>query len=169
MYRFFVLSLFCFFLSACGGGSGSSARTSSTLPAEPDRTANNATLAGVDSDGDGVRDDVQRLIYRTYTSSTKRALATALAKETRKLYITPPMLPAEARKIADEKERVWGCIFSQKQIPFDERANILEIITASHSDTAGRMKVYLQYSELLHGQTFYSRSNEPGICDGILP
>lgn len=169
MRRFFVLPLLCLFLSACGGGSGSSARTSSNLPAEPDRTANNATLAGIDSDGDDVRDDVQRLIFNTYTSATKRALATALAKETRKLYMTPPTTKAEARKIADDKGKPIYCIYSRREMDFEERSEIIDLITAAHADTAARMKAYREYNKLLHGETFYSRSNEPGICDGILP
>jgi hypothetical protein len=34
------------------------------LPPEPDPSTNNATLHGIDSNGDGVRDDVERYIYR---------------------------------------------------------------------------------------------------------
>ena len=36
------------------------------LPAEPDETLNNSTLLGIDSNSNGVRDDVERWIYETY-------------------------------------------------------------------------------------------------------
>ncbi len=56
-------------LVACGGGSGagSNSGTATTIngiavPPAPDAAANNATLAGVDSNGNGVRDDVERVL-----------------------------------------------------------------------------------------------------------
>jgi len=36
------------------------------LPPEPDETINNSTLLGIDSNNNGVRDDVERWIYETY-------------------------------------------------------------------------------------------------------
>lgn len=44
------------------------------LPPDPG-AAGNATLAGIDSDGDGVRDDVQRYIGLTYPQSAKERAA----------------------------------------------------------------------------------------------
>ncbi|MEN8147815.1 MAG: Ig-like domain-containing protein, partial [Campylobacterota bacterium] len=38
------------------------------LPPEPDPAVNNATLLGVDSNNNGVRDDVERWIYTTYNT-----------------------------------------------------------------------------------------------------
>ena len=40
-----------------------------TLPPEPDPTVNNATLLGVDSNGNGVRDDVERWVIKKYANS----------------------------------------------------------------------------------------------------
>ncbi|GIT98510.1 hypothetical protein [Sulfurovum sp. TSL1] len=37
-----------------------------TLPPEPDPKINNSTLLGIDSNNNGVRDDVERWIYETY-------------------------------------------------------------------------------------------------------
>jgi hypothetical protein len=39
-----------------------------TLPPEPDPDINNATLLGVDSNDNGVRDDVERWIYKRYNT-----------------------------------------------------------------------------------------------------
>lgn len=38
------------------------------LPPEPDQKINNATLLGIDSNNNGVRDDVERWIYQTYNT-----------------------------------------------------------------------------------------------------
>jgi len=53
----------------------------SSLPPDPGE-AGKATLAGIDSDGDGVRDDVQRWIATTYPNSEKiRAALRQLAQD----------------------------------------------------------------------------------------
>ena len=43
------------------------------LPLEPDKAANDATLAGIDSNENGIRDDVERAIYFKYKDSAKKA------------------------------------------------------------------------------------------------
>jgi hypothetical protein len=67
-------------LTACGSGNGTSAQSQSssqppaapqvingiTVPPEPDPVSNNATLLGVDSNNNGVRDDVERKIATKY-------------------------------------------------------------------------------------------------------
>lgn len=78
-------------LSACGGGSGSSAtiptaQTTETIngiavPPVPNPTANNATLAGVDSNGNGVRDDVERKIASDASSQSQFNSQLLIAKE----------------------------------------------------------------------------------------
>jgi hypothetical protein len=56
-------------LSACnGGGGGSDTINSIAVPPEPDAAANNATLAGVDSNSNGVRDDVERSVATVLSS-----------------------------------------------------------------------------------------------------
>ena len=46
-----------------------------TVPVMPDETVNNSTLDGVDSDGNGVRDDIDRYIAETYPDPVPHALA----------------------------------------------------------------------------------------------
>ena len=45
------------------------------LPPEPDPVANNATLSGVDSNNNGIRDDVERAIYLKYKDTPRVAIA----------------------------------------------------------------------------------------------
>ena len=45
-----------------------------TLPPEPDTVENNATLAGVDSNRNGIRDDVERAIYAKYKDNKRVAI-----------------------------------------------------------------------------------------------
>lgn len=69
-------------LSACGGGGGGSPGPSAgggatpetingiAVPQIPDPAANRATVAGVDANGNGVRDDVDRLLATEFGQST---------------------------------------------------------------------------------------------------
>jgi hypothetical protein len=43
------------------------------LPPEPDKAQNDATLAGIDTNQNGIRDDVERAIYFKYQNSAKEA------------------------------------------------------------------------------------------------
>jgi hypothetical protein len=60
-----LAALMC--LSACGGGGGGSGPAQEKIngvqvPPQPEATANIATVAGVDSDTNGIRDDIDRKI-----------------------------------------------------------------------------------------------------------
>jgi hypothetical protein len=69
---------------ACGGGSSSPTATTINgiaVPPEPDTTLNNATLAGVDSNNNGVRDDVERKIASVATNQAYFDVSIGAAKE----------------------------------------------------------------------------------------
>ncbi len=75
-------------LVACGGGSGTGANsgTATTIngiavPPAPDVAANNATLAGVDSNGNGVRDDVERKVASDAVNQAQYDARVSVAKE----------------------------------------------------------------------------------------
>jgi len=60
-------------LSSCGGGGNSVVNPDNkingiTVAPAPDPAANNSTLAGIDSNNNGVRDDVERKIAEKFTS-----------------------------------------------------------------------------------------------------
>jgi predicted nucleic acid-binding Zn-ribbon protein len=89
-------------LTSCGGGSGggsttpvanSPAPSANTeiingipVPPEPDPVVNNATLAGVDEDKNGVRDDVQRVIAEKSKSQNEYMETIEIQKTTGKLF-----------------------------------------------------------------------------------
>ena len=58
------------------------------VPPEPDPTLNNATLAGVDSNNNGVRDDVERAIATKFGGTPIAAPMTAFAKAEQRVLIT---------------------------------------------------------------------------------
>lgn len=85
-------------LASCGGGSsGSSATTINgiSVPPEPDATLNNATLAGVDSNSNGVRDDVERKIAQASTTAAQFDASIRLAKAYQEVIVNPTPISRE--------------------------------------------------------------------------
>lgn len=74
------------------------------LPPEPDETLNNSTLLGIDSNDNGVRDDVERYIIKKYASDpkypkTKTAIALQYAWASQKVLEHPTI---ESKKHIDD-------------------------------------------------------------------
>ena len=59
------------------------------LPPEPDPEINNATLLGVDVNKNGVRDDVERWIYKTYDHPIERGIFMQSARAYQKVIVDP--------------------------------------------------------------------------------
>jgi hypothetical protein len=96
-------------LTSCGGGGGATAPVANTptpsantqvingisVPPEPDPVVNNATLAGVDSNNNGVRDDVERKIAEKSVNINNNELAITISKAYSKIIETSGISPAE--------------------------------------------------------------------------
>lgn len=90
-------------VAACGGSDGSPALDAAeringvAVPPAPDPTANAATLAGVDSDGNGVRDDIDRLLAATFGSDAERhAQAVRVNRSLQTALVNPSSATVEA-------------------------------------------------------------------------
>jgi small basic protein len=91
-------------LSACGGASGSSTNSANTVngitvPPVPDPTLNAATLAGVDSNSNGVRDDVERSIAAKTTDVNAYNNTVLLAAQINSLVTQSGMTKAQVNSI----------------------------------------------------------------------
>jgi len=90
-----------------------------TLPPEPDPKINNATLLGVDSNNNGVRDDVERWIVKNFEHGefrnnlylTDKVLAKAKNHQLRLANEYPT--PEEVLKsYIEEKDDILGCLLT---------------------------------------------------------
>ena len=86
------------------------------LPPEPDPTVNDSTLLGVDSNGNGIRDDVERYIVTRYAQDskypkTKTAIALQYAWASQKILENPTM---ESKKHIDDAIDCESYWFDQK-------------------------------------------------------
>jgi hypothetical protein len=143
------------------------------LPPQPDETLNNSTLLGIDSNNNGVRDDVERWIYETYKE--KHPVHIDIAMQAGRAYKQVLETPERAKEIHDEVRKPLHCQFYYESDakylnePTLVTENILNEYFRSkiYFNTQERMEAYLQYDKLLSGgvYTLPTFEEEKAACD----
>jgi len=126
------------------------------LPPEPDPVVNNATLGGVDSNNNGVRDDVERTIYVTYPVKLQRELLMYGATVFQEA-VTKPL--SEAKDIADKDTKAINCQLylrgKDSKIKSDE-FDTTTFLENKTFNTKERIRKYLDYNIALSGGVYGS-------------
>ena len=153
---FVVIGLLCA-ITGCGGGGvdtppplSSPPPVDSGLPPDPGE-AGLVGLLGVDSDNDGVRDDIQRYIALTYPDSEKtQAALTEFTKG-----MQEELVNAEDKElsieIAIKGNMMISCI---KYINPENGSRIWRELRAEILNTEERSRAYIQYNDQLGGEVF---------------
>jgi hypothetical protein len=142
-----------------------------TLPPMPDKTLNDSTLLGIDSNNNGVRDDVEIWIYETYKD--KHPIHIDIAMQAGRAYKQVLETPERAKEI---REKVNGPLFCASYYEFEAQffgdpVLIYERIDApvksKYFNTKERNEVYWQYDTLLSGDSYpLPKDNEmKSFCD----
>ena len=135
------------------------------LPPDPG-PAGDATLEGVDSNGNGIRDDIERWIYLTYPDSEK--LRRALIQEYYPLQNMIIHGQQQNRDAVDDDmyalQRAIECLY---YVHSNKPHKISAELKARIVNTDERVYSYLKSSELLGGGTFSSRhpSDRKSSCN----
>lgn len=167
LYYILCLTALAAIIAGCsGGGSASAASTPQTvatasLPPDPG-TAGKATVEGIDSDNDGVRDDVQRAIVDKFGSSQKTvAAARQHAKAVQlKLQASTTKEAVAAAKFA---LRAVSCAGNSLGVSFSDT---IRSVTGLTVNTAERMDAYTKTNVLLSGQVLELPAGLPAeVCD----
>ena len=118
------------------------------LPPDPGE-AGKETVLGVDSDSDGVRDDIQRYIHYTYPENEKvRVALTQMAKEYQGI-LSQPNNHDVAFDHATIMARHGECLFYiQGESSLDARS----ALKAAILNTGERSRAYITYSNTLGGE-----------------
>ncbi|MFH1155662.1 MAG: NEW3 domain-containing protein [Pseudomonadota bacterium] len=120
------------------------------LPPDPGEEGKN-TLLGIDSDTDGVRDDIQRYIYFSYTDEEAVRLAlTQVAMEYQGLLAKADDAEA-AMEHANRMSRHGECLHYLKG---RESGDIIAALKAEILNTKERSLAYIQYNKKLGGYVF---------------
>jgi hypothetical protein len=131
--------------------------------------AGKATLAGIDSDNDGVRDDVQRWIVMSYPNSEKtRAALQQMAKAMQNILLNATDV-VNARAYSLEEDKASDCIsYVRKQVlgaRSSDAYNVKREMDAIYLNTYLRTKVYLQYDAHLSGMFFAVPIDKSTSCN----
>ncbi len=137
------------------------------LPPEPDSKINNATLLGIDSNNNGVRDDVEIWIFHTY----KEPIVQAVAMQNARAFQIILVDPSKARETTKFMENMIDCqsyykyqdenkLISRKKSIFKETRPII-------LNTRDRSRSYYEYSQSLSGGVYpgRDRNTHKSRCD----
>jgi hypothetical protein len=120
------------------------------LPPDPGE-AGKATLEGIDSDQDGIRDDIQRYIALTYPDSQKtRAALRQFTLAFQKATMESPD-EESALKNVEIMHRASECLW---HIHSENSIKIKNALKAEWLNTMERSRAYLAYNSKLGGHTF---------------
>lgn len=110
------------------------------LPPDPG-PAGKATLEGIDSDKDGVRDDLQRFIVLNWGHSERavRALTLLAKNDQRRIQLGDSVTREQAHPIATEMGKSTFC-FLRSVDPEIRKGPVLESMTAKAANTEERFK-----------------------------
>lgn len=143
------------------------------LPPKPDMQVNNATITGVDANGNGVRDDIERWIYLKMKTYKYPKVERKIAMQDGKAIQTILMNPEKAKEIYDEVHRPANCFWYYKlgylggnmqmypigYVIFDDEFRDIAM------NTKERQKAYFKYNLLLSGDIYPMGRLHPDQCD----
>jgi len=141
---FVLLALFVPVTASVAGGTGA-------LPPDPGE-AGKQTLLGIDSDNDGVRDDIQRWIYLTYPDNEKLRLGLSQYARGFQQILARGGDPEAVRELAAQSTRDLDCLF---YIIDAVAVNISRELDARVVNTRERSLAYLRYGENLAGKVIH--------------
>lgn len=140
-----------------------------TLPPEPDPAINNATLLGVDSNHNDVRDDVERWIYLTYKD--KHPIYIDIAMQAGRAYKQVLETPERAKEI---RGKVNGALYCASYYQYDAEEfgdtkfvneRIDAPVKSKYFNTKERNDVYWEYDALLSGGAYDLPWEMKKFCD----
>lgn len=121
------------------------------LPPIPDPAANNATLAGIDTTGIGIRDDVHLWIYQNYTTTVKRTILLTMAKAVQGVMANPPATTEDARNLEQSYRDAAMMLKIVRGLSKSEAAEMNQFLYLLTINTEERLQSYLRYNLLLQG------------------
>lgn len=126
------------------------------LPPEPDPVVNDATLLGIDSNSNGVRDDVERKIIIKYVKPIEIELMMSYAKTHQEMLNDPIGSAVESQK---KMQKVRNCKMYLKHQNI-RVSNIAKFTENNTYNTKQRVRAYLNFNQALSGGVYGSSSSD---------
>ncbi len=137
-------------------------QTGITLPPDPGESGKQ-TLAGIDSDHDGVRDDIERWILQRYKDTSLIAALRTYALAEQGLIVAVNN-ESEALRLAAVRRQVFACW--EFLAPQDNSKALLEL-EAIFLNTPARLKSYDNSDRFLGGHTFLLITPSASACKAM--
>ena len=129
-----------------------------TLPPMPDKTLNDATLLGIDSNNNGVRDDVEIKIMHKFKRPIEQALMIQYAKMDLKI-LKNPTLAAESEELDKELfnvEACYGYLREHHKLNIGKEYNIklIQYLEGITYNNKMRIEAYMVYNQGKSGESY---------------
>jgi len=128
-----------------------------TLPPEPDPDFNNATLAGIDSNNNGIRDDVERAIYKKYDKKLHAVFLMNIAKFYQRTLVesteNAKIIQKDSTKTIDCRIYLRSLDPSFKYVTFNKEDRYVKDLTLNNTH---RIEKYFAYNKALSGGVYGS-------------
>lgn len=136
------------------------------LPPEPDPKINNSTLLGVDSNNNGVRDDVERKVYSTYKKAIERAVMMQAFRAKQKMLADPDIV----KNAREWKNKITKYFYCSDYLNSYKNQDMIKKTDASRTidwqfNTAERVKKYYQYDQALSGGVYSIKEGTLQDCE----
>ncbi len=129
------------------------------LPPEPDPKINNSTLLGIDVNGNGVRDDVERWIYETYKD--KHPVHIDIGMQQGRACKKVLVIPEKALEITEEVDASLACsVYLKRYTNLLKNTDIYNNsiglkVQKKYFNTKERVRIYREeYDKRLSGHVF---------------
>lgn len=132
-----------------------------SLPPDPG-AAGKVTLAGIDSDNDGVRDDIQIAIYDRYPNNIQIQNALKQSAKTLQNTLIVGANSGSAEQTADTVTRARHCIKSL--VGSQNQMEEIDFIVLQLINTKERSDAFTDFNASMHG-TVYTVVTIPNPCD----
>lgn len=124
------------------------------LPIEPDESVNNSTLLGIDSNVNGIRDDVERKIIKTYQTKVKIEYMFIDAKIAQEILKNPMGNADEMQKKNNRHSHCRAYLRKKKILSPTESLETIDFMENNTYDTKVRAKAYSDYNQALSGGVY---------------
>ncbi|NTV95116.1 MAG: hypothetical protein HGA75_06815 [Thiobacillus sp.] len=149
-------------LSGCGAGGG--AETGTATPQEQllaletagaiPKLERDASVAGVDANSNGVRDDVEAYIAANYGTETERAAAMQYAKAMQAALQVDTSDIAAVKEVKRRLSRAGNCVYARFDGAAKQPAAVNAELRAISTNTKQRLLAYLAYNKALDGTSW---------------
>ncbi len=149
-------------MTGCGGGDmagGTSGADSSRTPQEEIARLEASgelpvlerepTLGGIDTNANGVRDDIERYIEKKYTEPAQRKAAMQTARALQRMLLVDTSNPVAVEAAVDASARAVDCIFDT--FAGVEGSQLSQAIESMSTNTKDRLKAYVAFNKAASG------------------